>query len=128
MPPSAFVKMAPAAAATRLFVNLTDLGADEIGFYRDVRPTLEIEAPLALGSAIDPASKRFVLVLEDLTARGATFGEVLQPVEVAGPRPCWTPWPRSTVRAGGRRASIVAPGPGTSGGSGPTARIRCCRW
>ena len=83
VPPSAFVKMAPAAAATRLFVNLTDLGADEIGFYRDVRPTLEIEAPLALGSAIDPASKRFVLVLEDLTARGATFGEVLEPVEVA---------------------------------------------
>ncbi len=80
VPPSAFVKMAPAAAVTRLFVNLSDLGADEIGFYRDVRQTIDIEAPVALGSAIDPTSKRFVLVLEDLAARRATFGEVLAPV------------------------------------------------
>jgi len=82
VPASVFVKMAPAAAVTRLFVDLSDLGADEIGFYRDVRPTLDLEAPVALGSAVDATSKRFVLVLEDLTARGATFGEVLAPVEV----------------------------------------------
>ncbi len=83
VPASVFVKMAPSAALTRLFVDLADLGAGEIGFYRDVRPGLDLEAPVALGHAVDPTSKRFVLLLEDLTARGATFGEVLQPVEVA---------------------------------------------
>lgn len=82
VPPSVFVKMAPTAAVTRLFVNLSDLGADEIGFYRDVRPTLDLEAPQALGAAVDPTSKRFVLVLEDLAAQGATFGEVLAEIEL----------------------------------------------
>ncbi|MGZ4710948.1 MAG: phosphotransferase, partial [Acidimicrobiales bacterium] len=76
------VKMAPSAAVTRLFVNLSDLGADEIGFYRDVRPMLTLEAPAPLGFEIDGPSKRFVLVLEDLAARGCTFGEVLAPVDV----------------------------------------------
>ena len=82
VPASVFVKMAPTPLVTRLFVNLTDLGADEIGFYRTVRAGLDLEAPIALGLEIDQATKRFVLVLEDLAARGCRFGEVLAPVEV----------------------------------------------
>ena len=82
VPASVFVKMAPAAAVTRLFVNLTDLGGDEIAFYQQVRPGLDLEAPTAHGGTIDAASRRFVLVLEDLEVRGCTFGEVLAPLDV----------------------------------------------
>jgi hypothetical protein len=77
VPPSVFVKMAPAATVTRLFADLADLGADEVRFYRDLRPGLAIEAPRAHAIGFDPRTKRFVVVLEDLTARGATFGDVL---------------------------------------------------
>ena len=45
LPGSVFVKMAATDAGTRLFGGLARLGAVEIGFYRDLRPGLSIEAP-----------------------------------------------------------------------------------
>ena len=50
LPGSVFVKMAATDAGTRLFGGLARLGAVEIGFYRDLRPGLAIEAPEVLGT------------------------------------------------------------------------------
>ena len=80
LPGSVFVKMAATDAGTRLFGGLARLGAVEIGFYRDLRPGLSIEAPEVLGSSFDRATGRFVIVLEDLTERGAVFVDTTTPL------------------------------------------------
>ena len=51
-------------------------------FYRDIRPALDIETPEVLGLDHDPRTKRFVLVLEDLQARGCTFTELVDALAV----------------------------------------------
>jgi hypothetical protein len=76
LPGSVFVKVAPRARLVRLFGNLVNLGREEVGFYRDVRPHTAVEAPAVLGLDHDPATKRFVIVIEDLEARGCTFTDV----------------------------------------------------
>lgn len=81
LPATVFVKMAAAGAAIRLFGNLVDLGGDEVRFYRDVRPTLDIEVPVAHGIDLDPGTRRFVLVLEDLGARGCGFPQLVDALE-----------------------------------------------
>lgn len=81
--PSVFVKMAAGKPAVRFFGDLARLGADEVGFYRDVRPDLAVEAPEVLGVAHDDATGRFVIVLEDLAARGCTFADTLTPLTPA---------------------------------------------
>jgi aminoglycoside phosphotransferase (APT) family kinase protein len=53
--------------------------ANEVAFYRRIRPELEIEAPRCFGGDFDGPSGRFALLLEDLTVRGATFPNVTQP-------------------------------------------------
>ena len=75
-PGSVFVKLAPRAPATRAFVNMMALGLNEVGFYRRIRPGLPIEAPGVHATAADPSLGRFVLVLEDLAARGCRFADV----------------------------------------------------
>ncbi len=45
----------------------------ECRFYREIRPLLAIEAPTFFAASFDPDSGQFGLVLEDLTARGASF-------------------------------------------------------
>lgn len=81
-PASVFVKMAAGSAGIRLFGNLANLGANEVAFYRDVRPHLDIETPVVHGLDYEPRTKRFVLVLEDLEARGCTFTELVDAVDV----------------------------------------------
>lgn len=53
--------------------------ANEVAFYRRIRPELGIEAPRVFGADYDPATSRFALILEDLTLRGARFPNVTQP-------------------------------------------------
>jgi hypothetical protein len=79
LPPSVFVKMAPRAPLVRLFGNLANLGGEEVGFYRHVRPGLAIEAPVVHGLDLDPRTGRFLIVLEDLHARGCSFTDVRTP-------------------------------------------------
>ncbi|MFT5201424.1 MAG: hypothetical protein ACI9C1_000799 [Candidatus Aldehydirespiratoraceae bacterium] len=55
---------------------------NEVRFYRELRDKLDIEAPVAFASHFDPATGRFGLLLEDLTARGARFPSVLDPVSL----------------------------------------------
>lgn len=55
---------------------------NEVRFYRELRPELDLEAPTAFASHFDEPSGRFGLLLEDLTARGAQFPSAVDPVEV----------------------------------------------
>lgn len=75
-----FVKTSATAVGTRLFGGLARLGEVEVGFFRDLRPILELESPTMLGAEFDRWSGRFVLVLDDLTARGAAFVDTLTPL------------------------------------------------
>lgn len=53
---------------------------NEVRFYREIRDGLGIETPTAYASHFDPATGRFGLLLEDLTARSARFPSALDPV------------------------------------------------
>jgi hypothetical protein len=55
---------------------------NEVRFYREIRDDLDIETPLAFASHFDPATGRFGLLLEDLTAREARFPSALDPVSL----------------------------------------------
>ncbi len=80
VPPRVFVKTAAADFGTRLFGGLARLGEVEAGFYRDLRPGLDLEAPQAAGVRFDRRTGRFAIVLEDLGARGAEFVDTLTPL------------------------------------------------
>lgn len=77
LPASVFVKTAAVDAGTRIFGGLARLGEVEVGFYRDVRPGLDLTAPQLLGATFDRATGRFVIVLEDLGVTGAVFCDTL---------------------------------------------------
>ena len=77
VPASVFVKTAAVDQATRLFGGLARLGEVEVGFYRDVRPGLDLRAPRLLGATFDRGTGRFVIVLEDLAAQAAVFCDTL---------------------------------------------------
>lgn len=55
---------------------------NEVRFYRELRDGLDIEAPAFFASNFDPATGRFGLLLEDLTARDARFPSALDPVSL----------------------------------------------
>lgn len=55
---------------------------NEVRFYSELRDELDIETPTAFASHFDPATGRFGLLLEDLTARDARFPSALDPVSV----------------------------------------------
>lgn len=80
VPASVFVKTAALESGTRVFGGLARLGEVEVGFYRDLRPRLDVEAPRCLGARFDRATGRFVVVLEDLAARGADFVDTTSPL------------------------------------------------
>lgn len=82
VPQTVFVKTAARDLGTRLFGGLARLGEVEVGFYRDLRPGLDLEAPQALGTRFDARTGRFVIVLEDLASRGADFVDTRTPLSV----------------------------------------------
>jgi hypothetical protein len=77
LPASVFVKTAALDTGTRIFGGLARLGEVEVGFYRDVRPGLDLTAPQLLGATFDRSTGRFVIVLEDLATQGAVFCDTL---------------------------------------------------
>ena len=64
------------------FCQLHGLFANEVNFYNRIRPGLAIEAPGSLGGYFDPKTHRYVLVMEDVTRRGASFPSNLDEVGV----------------------------------------------
>jgi hypothetical protein len=64
------------------YCQLDGLFANEVNFYNRIRPELDIEAPRSLGGHFDPDTKRYVLIMEDVTRRGAAFPSNLDEVGV----------------------------------------------
>jgi hypothetical protein len=85
-PASVFVKLAPAHPGTRLFVNLMRLGSTEVQFYRLLAPRVPVDTPGVFHADSTGRAQRFVLVLEDLVARGARFTDVSEPLGVEAAR------------------------------------------
>jgi Phosphotransferase enzyme family len=79
VPESVFVKMPAETAATRLMGELGRLGETETRFYRELSPQLT-GLPKSYGSAFDPVTGRFVLVLEDLAVGPCEFPDTLHPI------------------------------------------------
>jgi hypothetical protein len=82
VPATAFLKVASHAVGNRLFGGLAALGETEVRFYRETRAGVDVEAPYCHALGFDPLSGRFLLVLEDLAARGARFADTLTPLTV----------------------------------------------
>lgn len=64
------------------YCQLDGLFANEVNFYNRIRPGLDIEAPRSLGGHFDVVTKRYLLIMEDVTKRGATFPSNLDEVGV----------------------------------------------
>lgn len=79
VPPSVFVKMPAETVATRLMGELGRLAETETRFYSELSPQVS-GVPTAYGSAFDPLTGRFVLVLEDLTVDACVFPDTLHPL------------------------------------------------
>ena len=81
VPESVFVKMAAETVGTRLMGELGNLGETETRFYRQLSPELTTGVPHSHGSAFDPVTGRYVLVLEDLAASECEFPDTLHPID-----------------------------------------------
>jgi hypothetical protein len=73
VPASVFVKLAPLDAAHRQMIGATGMGEREVRFYADVAGTLDLLVPRCRHAAAE--GDLFVLVLEDLAARGCRFSD-----------------------------------------------------
>jgi hypothetical protein len=56
--------------------------SNEVRFYREVRPALDIETPAVYASLFDPDSGQFGVAMEDLRERSARFPNATTPVGV----------------------------------------------
>lgn len=81
VPETVFVKLSAQTAATRLMGELGRLGHTEVRFYSQLAPELT-GLPRAYGTAFDPWTGRYVLVLEDLPAESCEFPDTLHPLTV----------------------------------------------
>jgi hypothetical protein len=70
-PETLFVKLAPLDPAHRQMIGATGMGEREVQFYADVSPSVELLVPRCWYGASDDDC--FVLLLEDLGARGCRF-------------------------------------------------------
>jgi len=84
VPASVFVKLAAETTTTRLIGELGRLADTETRFYNQLAPELT-GLPKAYGSALDPLTGRFVLVLEDLAADNCEFPDTC--IRWTGTRP-----------------------------------------
>lgn len=69
LPSVVFIKSTPKTASSRLMVGPLKMASNEVQFYRTARHFLDDEAPKVYASNIGMGA-RFLLVLEDLSARG----------------------------------------------------------
>lgn len=79
VPESVFVKMPAETVGTRLIGEMGRLAATETRFYRELSGRLT-GVPKSYGSAFDPVTGRFVLVLEDLAVDDCEFPDTLNPL------------------------------------------------
>ena len=73
IPQRLFTKSSP-TFIQRMFLGLTDAALGEIGFYRQIRPQLDIEAPRGYHACMDRSTWRSMILMDDIAAtRGAKF-------------------------------------------------------
>lgn len=73
LPTRVFTKSTP-IVMQRLLLGLSNCLFGEVGFYRDFRPLLDMEAPKGYWAGVDRRSMRSMIVMEDVVAtRGADF-------------------------------------------------------
>jgi Ser/Thr protein kinase RdoA (MazF antagonist) len=82
VPDSVFVKLSAATAATRMLGELARLGETEARFYRQLAPSLGEGIPRSHGSAFDPLTGRYVVILEDMATTPCQFADTLNPLSV----------------------------------------------
>lgn len=80
VPESVFVKLSAATAATRMLGELARLGETEARFYDRLAPRLGDGVPRSYGSAFDPVTGRYVIVLEDMATTACEFPDTLHPL------------------------------------------------
>jgi hypothetical protein len=80
VPATVFVKMPGETLATRLMGEMGRLAETETRFYSQLAPELA-GVPRSYGSAFDPLTGRFVLVLEDLAVDKCDFPDTLHPLD-----------------------------------------------
>jgi len=80
VPESVFVKMSAGTAAIRMLGELANLGENEARFYSQLAPELS-GVPKTYGSAFDPLTGRFVIILEDLPQDSCHFYDTLRPID-----------------------------------------------
>ena len=73
LPDRFFVKLTPVSAATQLFGALFGLGRTEVRFYDEIAADVPIPLPRHFVARAAERGGRFVLLLEDLEARGCRF-------------------------------------------------------
>jgi len=56
---------------------------NEVRFYREIRPFLNIETPRCYGSSFDEQTGQFGVILEDLRVRGARFPNATTPISLS---------------------------------------------
>ncbi len=78
-PESMFVKLAPFEEKQQRLVSATDMGRREARFYADLRAETPMHAPLAYYAAYGEDRNEYVMLLEDLEAKGCGFNSRLQP-------------------------------------------------
>ena len=83
LPPRLVVKVAktdPNSDDPKAVRGTGALYRNEVNAYTRIRPSTFLEAPAVLGGVYDADTATFLLVMEDLRDRGATFGAVTRPV------------------------------------------------
>lgn len=73
-PETIFCKLPPTNPEHRAMIGATGMGTREAWFYRDLAPRLAMRMPIAYSAEAD-AKGDFVLLLEDLTARGCAVSD-----------------------------------------------------
>ena len=76
LPSSMFLKLPPREFATKVFVSLFDLARNETRFYDEISPEIQSLVPKAYYSKSNDRGARFMLLFEDLDARGYHFKDV----------------------------------------------------
>ena len=79
-PASVFVKLPPFDEAQRRLVASTDMGRKEARFYAGPAAEVPMPIPLAFHAAYGEEPTEYVMVLEDLAARGCRFANRLEPL------------------------------------------------
>ncbi len=86
LPAAVYTKSTP-GVVSRLLIGVTGAAGAEALFYDAIRGGLEIGAPAGYFGAWDPRSCRSMILIEDIVAtRGATFGNAMTHVDLAGAR------------------------------------------